>query len=168
MSVDLKSTDGSALCKRLDLDRNCSLQDVRDAIFRLSSKDEHDQRMIGAARASLAAYFEELTDFDDDLLVARGQSTKWSGGISAAVRDNALERYLSLLVENVLLREEESRLSQQEFDALRAQANRRGADLAKRLRLRYEKSGDAGDARVLTRAMAEESEQSWFLTRLRA
>ncbi|WP_222374620.1 hypothetical protein [Rhizobium leguminosarum] len=169
MSVDLgRGGNWKNLCKRVRLDEKASLQDVRDAIFRRNGAKEYDQRVIGASRASLAVFFEELTRFDDDLLTRRDHGASWQGAIDQDVARNGLERYLSLLTENILLREEPNAVSEEEAAVIREQANRRGADLARRLRARYEKSGDAGDARVLARvAEGDDNERNWFLKRLR-
>ncbi|WAC49199.1 hypothetical protein OVA03_04605 [Asticcacaulis sp. SL142] len=169
MSVNLaRGGNWKNICDDLQLAHSASLQDVRDAILTRSIGDEYDQRVVGAARTALAHYFEELTGFDDDLLTDRGNGANWSTSVDQAIAQNPLERYFSLLTENVLLREERTAPTQAEADAIRAEAKSIGADMAARLRARFEKSGDAGDARVLARATREAEQTEWFLKRLRA
>jgi len=168
MSVDLgRGGNWRSLCERLSLNQTASLQEVREAIFAKNSQDEHDQRVRGASQTALAAFFEELTKFDDDLLVGRRKGATWAVKVDQAVLKNVLPRFLALLTENVLLREEPQMPPAKEAEALRAAAGRRAAAVVARLRERYKPSGDAGDARVLFRAAANESERTWFLSALR-
>jgi len=169
MSIDLgRGGTWRSLIGRLSLSEQASLQEVCEAIFKKNARNEHDQRILGASRASLAAFFEELTKFDDDLLVNRRKGGSWTANVDHNVLTDCLPRFLAFLIENVLLREEPNSLPQEEADALRELASRRAVRLADGLRNRYKKSGDAGDARVLLRVAANEDDQRWFISKLRA
>jgi hypothetical protein len=169
MSIDLgRGGNWRSLVERLSLAEQSSLQDVCEAIFGRNAGREHDQRVVGASRASLAAFFEELTRFDDGLLMGRSKGTAWAASIDHNVFQDCLSKFLSLLIENVLLREEPNALPQDEADALRRLAIGRAVRLAGKLRNRYKGSGDAGDARVLLRVAANEDDRHWFVQNLRA
>ena len=168
MSVEFaRGGSWKSLLERLSLPPSASLQDVRDVIFAKNSQNEHDHRIRGASQTALTSFFDELTQFDDELLVMKRKGDKWADGVDKAILKDALLRFLALLTENVLLREEPEMPVPMEFEAIRAQAARRAAVVVKGLRNRYKASGDAGDGRVLLRAAADADERTWFLSVLR-